>query len=81
MKGAYRWRLKHRSRKALPRRSLCPIDKLREQHKVGRATYAGVCAANGWRPGKAMTEDEFLAAVAKFNNSPMNGRKSKEARK
>lgn len=31
--------------------------------------------------GKAMTEDEFLAAVAKFNNSPMNGRKSKEARK
>ena len=23
MKGAYRWRLKHRSRKALPRRSLC----------------------------------------------------------
>lgn len=32
-------------------------------------------------PGKAMTEDEFLAAVAKFNNSPMNGRKSKEARK
>lgn len=81
MKGAYRWRLKHRSRKALPRRELVPIDKLREQHKVGRATYAGVCAANGWRPGKAMTEDEFLAAVAKFNNSPMNGRKSKEARK
>lgn len=40
-----------------------------------------LCAANGWRPGKAMTEDEFLAAVAKFNNSPMNGRKSKEARK
>ena len=68
MKGAYRWRLKYRSRKALP-------------HRVGRATYAGVCAANGWRPGKAMTEDEFLAAVAKFNNSPMNGRKSKEARK
>lgn len=51
MKGAYRWRLKHRSRKALPRRELVPIDKLREQHKVGRATYAGVCAANGWRPG------------------------------
>ena len=60
---------------------LGPINTLREQHKVGRATYAGVCAANGWRPGKAMTEDEFLAAVAKFNNSPMNGRKSKEARK
>ena len=78
MKGAYRWRLKHRS-PAAP--ELVPIDKLREQHKVGRATYAGVCAANGWRPGKAMTEDEFLAAVAKFNNSPMNGRKSKEARK
>lgn len=30
---------------------LVPIDKLRERHKVGRATYAGVCAANGWRPG------------------------------
>ena len=44
-------------------------------------SYTHLCAANGWRPGKAMTEDEFLAAVAKFNNSPMNGRKSKEARK
>lgn len=60
---------------------LVPIDKLREQHKIGHAVYAGVCAANGWRPGKAMAEDEFLAAVAKFNSSPMNGRKSKEARK
>ena len=60
---------------------LVPIDKLREQHKVGRATVRGRTAPRmGWRPGKAMTEDEFLAAVAKFNNSPMNGRKSKEAR-
>lgn len=29
---------------------LVPIDKLREQHKVGRATYAGVCAAMAGGP-------------------------------
>ena len=49
---------------------LVAIDKLREQHKVGRATYAGVCAANGWRPGKAMTEDEFLAARRQVQQQP-----------
>ena len=54
---------------------------MRRQFREIKGILTGVCAANGWRPGKAMTEDEFLAAVAKFNNSPMNGRKSKEARK
>ena len=44
---------------------LVPIDKLREQHKVGRATYAGVCAANGWRPGTVIGDVAEVQLVDK----------------
>lgn len=62
---------------------LLPIEQLRDKHKVGRATFAGVCAAKDWRPGRATTETEFLAAVTEFNDTPMNGatRKESEAKK
>ena len=65
---------------------LVPIDKLRERHKVGRATYAGVCAAQGWRPGRKLTEEEYAAAVEQFTGGRMDGRpgsksKTKEAGK
>lgn len=53
--------------------SLVEIDILRQTHKVDRATFAGVCAAQGWATGKAVTESEFLAAVNKFKQSPMGG--------
>lgn len=49
------------------------IGELRQKHKIGRAVFAGVCSARGWRPGKAVTEEEFLDAVKKFNAAPMNG--------
>lgn len=58
---------------------LLPIEQLRDKHKVGRATFAGVCAAKDWRPGRAMTEAEFLAAVVEFNNAPMSGAMHKES--
>lgn len=54
--------------------SLVEIDILRQTHKVDRATFAGVCAAQGWATGKAVTENEFLAAVKQFNQSPMGGK-------
>lgn len=58
--------------------SLVEIDILRQTHKVDRATFAGVCAAQGWATGKAVTENEFLEAVAKFEASPMGGAKKEE---
>ena len=46
------------------------------------AVFAGVCAAKEWKPGKAVTEEEFLAAVREFNAAPMTGaRKESEAKK
>ena len=42
---------------------LFEIGELRKKHKVGRAVFAGVCSAQGWKPGKAVTEEEFLEAI------------------
>lgn len=63
---------------------LFEIGELRKKHKVGRAIFAGVCSAQGWKPGRAVTEEEFLAAVKNFENAPMNGAhttKESEARR
>lgn len=49
------------------------IGELRQKYKIGRDVFAGVCSAQGWRPGKAVTEKEFLGAVKRFNAAPMNG--------
>ncbi len=57
------------------------IGELRSKHKVGRAVFAGVCAAQDWKPGKKIAETEFKAAVEAFTGAPMNGARSgKEAR-
>lgn len=50
---------------------LLGIDELRTKHKIGRAVFAGVCSAQDWKPGRAVTEAEFLTAVASFNGAPM----------
>lgn len=57
------------------------IGKLRTKHRIGPALYAGVCSAQGWKPGKAVTEAEFLAAIQAFNSAPMGGASKREARK
>lgn len=56
---------------------LLPIDTLREKHKVTRPIFAGVCAANDWKPGRAMNEKEFLQAVADFTGAPMGAPQGK----
>lgn len=55
------------------------IETLRAKHKIGRAVYAGTCAANGWKPGKALTEKEFLDGIATFTGTPMYGTRKKES--
>lgn len=57
---------------------LFEIGELRKKHKVGRAVFAGVCSAQGWKPGRAVTEEEFLEAVKKFENAPMRGGSGKK---
>lgn len=57
---------------------LLSIDTLREKHKITRPVFAGVCAANGWKPGRAMTEEAFLQAIADFTKAPMSGAPGKE---
>lgn len=57
------------------------IEQLRSGKKISRAVFAGVCAAQGWKPGKTVTEEEFLAAVGKFTSAPMSGGAGKGAAK
>lgn len=58
------------------------IEQLRSEKKINRAVFAGVCAAQGWKPGKTVTEAEFLEAVRQFTSAPMSGGHSrKEAAK
>ena len=57
------------------------IEQLRSEKNVKRAIFAGVCAAEGWKPGKTVTEAEFLAAVERFTSAPMSGAIKKEAGK
>lgn len=55
---------------------LFPLDELRVKHQTGRAVFAGACAVNGWKPGKVMSDEEYIAGVAKFTEGPTNGPKS-----
>ena len=57
------------------------VEQLRSEKKISRAIFAGVCAAQNWKPGKTVTEEEFLEAVKKFTSAPMSGAAKKEARK
>lgn len=55
---------------------LLEIGELRKQKKISQAIFAGVCSVNGWRPGKVITEEEFLSEVTKFTGAPINGKPS-----
>lgn len=57
------------------------IEQLYSEKRISRAVFAGVCAAQGWKAGKTVTEAEFLEAVEKFTSAPMSGAAKKEARK
>mgnify|MGYP001075899736 CR=1 FL=1 len=61
-----------------PEQPLLELDTLRKRHNITQPVFAGVCAANGWKPGKAMTEETFLRAVAAFAGAPMGAAVRKE---
>lgn len=52
---------------------LLEIGELGDKHNIGRAIFAGMCAAQDWKPGKKIGEEEFLEAVSAFTGAPMNG--------
>lgn len=57
-----------------PPLELLPIEQHREQLKIKIPVFIGVCAVNGWKPGRVMTEAEFRRAAEAFTGTPMNGK-------
>lgn len=55
------------------------IEILCKKHKIKAAVYVGACAMHGWKPGKVLTEKEFLDGIAAFNRMPMNYSQRKES--
>ena len=55
-----------------PPLELIPIEQHQEQLKIKIPVFIGVCAVNGWKPGKVMTEAEFRRAAEAFTGAPMN---------
>ncbi len=51
-----------------------PIEKHCAGLGISKPVFAGVCAANGWKPGKVMTESEFCRAVREFTGAPMGSK-------
>lgn len=56
-----------------PPEEFTEVGRLRTKHNISRAVFAGVCAAQGWKAGKFVTEAEFLGAVKQFTGAPMSG--------
>ena len=42
-------------------------------HATSPAVYAGTMCYKGWRPGKQVTETEYLTAVSEFCRASMAG--------
>ncbi|MCI9121150.1 MAG: hypothetical protein HFG00_06445 [Oscillibacter sp.] len=62
----------------LPEKQRFPVEALQKKLEITASVFAGVCAANGWRPGKVMTEAEFRQAVTSFSRAPMGAPTGKE---
>ena len=57
-----------------PPLELLPIEEHQERLKIKIPVFIGVCAVNGWKPGRDMTEAEFRRAAEAFTGAPMNGK-------
>ena len=42
---------------------LLPIEEHCARLGIGKPVLAGACAANGWKPGRVMAEEEFCLTV------------------
>lgn len=51
-----------------------PIEHWREKLSVHSAIHAGVMAQQGWLSGKAVPEEDYKAALAKFLRGSISGK-------
>ncbi|MFQ9651272.1 MAG: hypothetical protein ACLRZZ_14480 [Enterocloster sp.] len=49
------------------------IEHWYDVHGTSLAIYAGTVCHKGWKPGKQVTEKEYLAAVSEFSKASMSG--------
>ena len=50
------------------------IEELKTIKETPDAVFEGVKAMMEWTNGRQVTEEEYYAAVAEFNNAPIDGR-------
>ena len=50
------------------------IEELKTIKETPDAVFEGVKAMMEWTSGRQVTEEEYDAAVAEFNNAPIDGR-------
>jgi len=55
-----------------PPPELLPIEQHQGRLNIKIPVFIGVCALNGWKPGRVMSEAEFRLAVETFTGAPMN---------
>lgn len=61
--------------------SLKSIEQLKEEQNVSDAVFEGVKAANGWKAGRQVDENDFSFAVGAFLKAPIDGQSlDKEAK-
>lgn len=46
------------------------LEELQRVHGTDPATFAGAMAVNGWRAGKLLSGDEYLAGIRRFTDRP-----------
>ncbi len=54
------------------------IEELKGIKDTPDAVFEGAKAANGWKTGKMVTEEEYESAVKAFGEAPIDGRKVKK---
>lgn len=54
---------------------LIDIEQLKNKFDTSDAVYHGVKAAEGWKPGRQVSEKDYAAAVENFLSGSINGKK------
>ena len=57
---------------------LLSIEELKEKNKTPDRIFEGVKAAENWKPGKAVKQEDYETALKGFLESPMGGKKVKK---
>lgn len=61
--------------------SMKSIEQLKQELGVSDAVFEGTKAANGWKSGRQVEEQEFKKACEAFRKAPVDGRMTdKEAK-